>query len=184
QFCIFPQRTDDGCAIIFYKLYDTYYYNFELGTFLILLFMTLDATLYDHPPNGLILIYDMDGMGLMHMTRLRVGYLKTYFQYLQEALPVKLKSIHILNSVYFIEKVMKLIRPLARQDILNLMHFHTSNMDMEIFYKQYIPRKCLPEEYGGDLPTVRELHGKTIEKLTDLQSHFDAEELQRHNVDS
>lgn len=61
------------------------------------------------------------------MTRLRLGCIRAYFQYLQEGLPVKLKSIHILNSVYFMDKIMKLIRPFARQDVLDLVSGFTKS---------------------------------------------------------
>lgn len=64
------------------------------------------------------------------------------------------------------------------------MQFHTSDVDMEKFYEDCIPRKCLPEDYGGDLPAVQELHERNIQKLTDLQPYFEAEELLRNNVDS
>lgn len=51
---------------------------------------------------------------------------------------------------------------------------------MNLFYEKFLPKKCLPEDYGGDLPLIRELHQRNIEKLTDMQPHFEAEERQRH----
>lgn len=52
---------------------------------------------------------------------------------------------------------------------------------MEEFYRQ-IPQECLPEEYGGTLDCVRELHNKTIERLRGMKEFFDAEESQRKRL--
>lgn len=42
-----------------------------------------------------------------------------------------------------------------------------------------IPKRCLPEEYGGDLAPIRVHHDKTVEKLKKMQRFFDEEEQQR-----
>lgn len=51
-------------------------------------------------------------------------------------------------------------------------------MDMELFYK-HIPKECLPEDYGGTLNSVRDLHNQTVAKLKEMKEFFDAEEAQR-----
>lgn len=50
---------------------------------------------------------------------------------------------------------------------------------MELFYTKYIPKKCLPKDFGGDLPSVRDLHDVTVKKLESMIPYFDAEEKQR-----
>jgi len=182
EFCVFPERTEDGCAVIFHRLYDTYFSHYDMEPSMKLLFMTLDAAIHDHPPTGLVILFDMKGVGLMHLTKARLGLIKVFFQYLQEGLPVRLKTIHVLNSVYFLDKVMAIIKPFMKKEVMEQVHFHPSNMDMELFYKNCLPKKCLPEEIGGDLPSVRVLHEDNIKKLTEMEPYFDAEEQQRHSV--
>lgn len=53
---------------------------------------------------------------------------------------------------------------------------------MELFYKNWLPKKCLPEEFGGDLVSVRILQERNIKKLTEMQPFFEAEELQRRTI--
>lgn len=60
-------------------------------------------------------------MGLMHLTKLKIKYIKSFFHYLQEGLPVKLKGMHVLNTVYFIDKIMFLINPFIKKEVLDMV---------------------------------------------------------------
>jgi hypothetical protein len=51
-------------------------------------------------------------------------------------------------------------------------------MDYEKFYNKYIPKSCLPSDFGGDLESVEELHKKHCEEFTRLRPYFIAEEQQ------
>lgn len=62
EFGIFPERTDDGCIIIYHKLYDTAFYKYVMEDSMKLLFMTLEAAVHDKPPTGLIVLGDMKGV--------------------------------------------------------------------------------------------------------------------------
>lgn len=69
----------------------------------------------------------MRGTGLSHLTRVRIGTIKKYFQYLQEALPAKLCQIHVLNVVPFFDKIMAMIKPFMRAEIFKVVsHIHFS----------------------------------------------------------
>lgn len=54
-------------------------------------------------------------------------------------------------------------------------------MNMDDFYEKYIAKECLPEEYGGLLPPVPELHEENTKKLSELKDFFKEEEMQRDN---
>lgn len=54
-------------------------------------------------------------------------------------------------------------------------------MDMNEFYKQ-VPKECLPQEYGGNLPCVRTIHEETVDRLKEMNDFFEAEELQRKDI--
>lgn len=53
---------------------------------------------------------------------------------------------------------------------------------MNDFYEKWIPKKYLPEDYGGDLPSIRECHEMNVKKLLEMESYFEAEEIQRASV--
>ncbi|XP_017777262.1 PREDICTED: alpha-tocopherol transfer protein-like [Nicrophorus vespilloides] len=181
EYSIFPERTDDGCAVLFHRLHDTYFSHYQMEQSMKLLFMTLDSAVFDHPPTGLVILFDMKGVGLMHLTRIKLGALRKFCHYLQEGLPVKLKEIHVLNTAYFIDKLMAIIKPLMKKEILEQLHFHAPSADMDMFYQNYLPKKCMPSDFGGDLPDVRELHCANTKKLREMQTHFESEERQRSN---
>lgn len=51
-------------------------------------------------------------------------------------------------------------------------------MDYEKFYSKYIPKSCLPSDFGGELESVTELHEKHCKEFMRLKSYFVAEEQQ------
>jgi hypothetical protein len=53
-------------------------------------------------------------------------------------------------------------------------------MDMEKFYTEWIPRSCLPADYGGELETIAEMHKKHCEEFKRLRPYFLAEEKQAY----
>lgn len=61
------------------------------------------------------------------------------------------------------------------------LYTYTSDMDYEEFYKNWIPKQCLPSDFGGDLPTVAEMHANSRKEFDDLRDYFLAEEDQRNN---
>lgn len=58
------------------------------------------------------------------------------------------------------------------------IHVHPSNMDFEKFYENFVPKSCLPSDYGGDLDSVEELHKQHTEEFLTLENHFIEEEKQ------
>jgi hypothetical protein len=63
-----------------------------------------------------------------------------------------------------------------KSDILSRIRFYSKNMDYEKFYKESIPRTCLPSDYGGLLPSIKELHEKNRECLLQMREYFLLEE--------
>lgn len=57
----------------------------------------------------------------MHLTRLRMGNVKSFLQFVQEALPVQLKAVHVLNVVYFIDKILGLLKPFMKKELFDLV---------------------------------------------------------------
>ena len=51
-------------------------------------------------------------------------------------------------------------------------------MDFEDFYKNVIPKECMPSDFGGDLESVAQLNKKNSEELVNLKTYFTAEQNQ------
>lgn len=170
-----PVRTDENYAIHYFKVNDTSYSNFELIPIMKLSYMILDITQERDLPNGLVVVIDMKGFGLMHLTRLKLRALKTYFLFLQEGFPLQLKVIHVLNAVYFFDKIMNIIKVFLKSELVDMIKVHPPNLKEEKLFSM-IPKKCLPSEYGGDLPSEKILHEKTVEQYNNFQSFWKLEE--------
>lgn len=168
-----------GELVVFHRLSSSrssdYVFDEAIKTF----FMTIDSCLQKNGPrNGAVFLFDMKGVGLMHLTRVNISSIRKFFAYLQEGVPGKLSAIHVLNVVSFFDKIMTLIKPFMKAEVMKNLHLHSSSMDMEKFYTECIPKKCLPSDFGGDLESVEELHQKHCKEFTRLQSFFLAEEQQ------
>jgi hypothetical protein len=69
-----------------------------------------------------------------------------------------------------------MVRPLMWGELFDMIHVHSSDLDYEEFFRQHIPRSHMPADYGGDLPTMKELHEKNSENLMSLRDYFCLEE--------
>ncbi|XP_065205554.1 alpha-tocopherol transfer protein-like [Planococcus citri] len=175
EYGVFPVRDPNGYQIIFHrlKIFDASKYVFQDGVKL--LSMAIDACLHvDGTAPGYIFLFDMRGVKLTHLTRLSLGALKKFFLYVQEGLPVRLKAIHVLNTKPLIDKIMILVRPFMKKELLNMIHFHGCDELEEVY--ESLPRSCLPSDFGGDLPSCEELYQQYIEWMKKLKKFFEEDE--------
>ncbi|XP_068901556.1 alpha-tocopherol transfer protein-like [Tenebrio molitor] len=175
-YCSIPTRMENNVAIHFFKLMDNNYRNFDMTSVFKLSVMLTDITQRHDPPNEIIVVADMKGLGLMHLTCVKIGMMRTYFEFLQEGIPAKIKAIHILNANYVSEKILAACKLFMKSDLLTVTKTHPPEADMDQFYKDCVPAKCLPKECGGDLPSVQELNERTMEQFRELKGFFKEEE--------
>lgn len=83
----------------------------------------------------------MKGLRLSHLTKVQFTPLRHFMAYIQEAHPVRLKRIDVINTPFFINQVMAIVRPLINKELMDLLHFTTESAS-----------SVLPLEF---LPSVR-----------------------------
>ncbi|KAI5725187.1 hypothetical protein M8J77_012235 [Diaphorina citri] len=101
-----------------------------------------------------------------HIAKFTPTLIKKFLICVQEAYPVKLKEIHIINASGIVDTIINLVKPFIKEKIRNRIVVHA---DMESLYKS-IPKDVLPEEYGGyagDIKTINEQWMKKIESYRD-----------------
>lgn len=109
----------NGDLIVFHRLSSSRASDYRFDEAIKTFFMTIDSCLQKNGPrDGAIFLFDMKNVGLMHLTRVNLTSIKKFFSYLQEGVPGKLRAIHVLNTVYFMEKILAMIKPFLRADIL------------------------------------------------------------------
>ncbi|XP_062563820.1 alpha-tocopherol transfer protein-like [Armigeres subalbatus] len=176
----FLPPTPSGYSVIYHRLSSPKASNYNLDEAAKTYFMLLETCIYHHGPRpGLVCLFDMSNVGLSHLLRVKIGTIRKFFHYLQEGLPAKLKAIHILNAVSFFDKVLYIIKPFMNAEILKMLFLYTSNGSLEKLYDEWIPRSCLPSDYGGELKSVDELHQEHLKTFYSLRPYFMAEERQR-----
>ncbi|XP_046980067.1 alpha-tocopherol transfer protein-like [Schistocerca americana] len=171
----FPQKTPEGYRIIFGRLLNTDPSQFDLASAIKYLFMVIDAVLKeDGLIPGFIIVYDMTGVSLGHLTRINIATVKKYFMYVQEAIPLRRRGIHVINVNSVITSIMSIIKPFMSQEHMQALHFHTSN-NFEEFYK-HVPQRLMPKDFNGEMTSCDSLHSETIKKLESYKDWFHEEE--------
>ncbi|XP_065201065.1 alpha-tocopherol transfer protein-like [Planococcus citri] len=125
---------------------------------------------------GHIIALDLEGISLGHVGRINMNVMKKNLSYLQDAMPVRLKGIHMLNVVPFIDMVMNMLRPFMKPHLQALFQFHQANSP-EVY--EHIPKSLIPKECGGDGESLSVLQAETKKILEDNVEWFKKEELQR-----
>ncbi|KAK2576278.1 hypothetical protein KPH14_005644 [Odynerus spinipes] len=170
EFVALPVPDPNGNRIIFHRLADTKSSQYMLNDSIKLLLMTVDANLYTEGCSpGYIFLFDMSGVNMGHLTRVSINSIRKFFEYIQEGMPVRLKGIHVLNVVWFMDKVLAIIKPFMKSELLEMLHLYTGDVS-EIY--EHIPPRCLPKDFGGELDYVRVLHEANSRKLEQLKDYF------------
>ncbi|XP_014472763.1 PREDICTED: alpha-tocopherol transfer protein-like isoform X2 [Dinoponera quadriceps] len=101
---------------------------------------------------GAIIIFDMDGLTLQQTWQFTPPFAKRIVDLLQDAVPLRIKNIHVVNQPYVFNMVFALFKPFLREKLKNRIIFHGTDRKS---LHQYISPKHLPECYGGTLDISR-----------------------------
>ncbi|KAK6631974.1 hypothetical protein RUM44_007004 [Polyplax serrata] len=101
--------------------------------------------------NGVVVILDFEGLGMRQVAALTPSFSMRLLTFIQDAMPLRLKQVHIVNQPLLFNIVWKVFKPLIREKLNSRLFFHGN--DMKSLHK-YIDPKCLPDEYNGHLPTT------------------------------
>ncbi|KAK7604576.1 hypothetical protein V9T40_005762 [Parthenolecanium corni] len=151
-----PKPTPEGYRIIVYRLKD-FDSSKVIITDLIKCFCAFNLVKIseDGLVPGYIVILDMKGVTFSHFMRVtpHVQSVRNILQYLQECHPVRLKQVHVINTVSFMDRVLSLIKPFIQSNLMNILHLHGSADSLT----EYFPLELMSEEYGG-----KQISGATI----------------------
>ncbi|KAL6256812.1 hypothetical protein P5V15_011752 [Pogonomyrmex californicus] len=170
------QRTKEGYIMTLAKFLDPDPNKFDYFECHKYLFMTCEVqNVTLGTTAGQLIILDAAGLSLGHVTNIIaniVGMKKILF-YIQEAAPIRLKALHILNAMPIVDTVLNLIKPFLKKELIDLLHFH-SNMET---VKEFLPIEALPNEYGGKAGSVNEISAKHIKLLEEYRDWFQYDEV-------
>lgn len=90
-----------------------------------------------------------------HFAKFTPALVKKLLTCVQEAYPVKLKEVHVVNVSPLVDTIINFVKPFLKEKIRNRIFMH-SNLDT---LYDHVPKDILPEEYGGKAGPIQKLHG-------------------------
>lgn len=95
----------------------------------------------------------MNGLSMQQAWQFTPQFAKRIVDWLQDAIPLRVKAIHIINQPKIFNVVFALFKPFLREKLKNRIHFHAT--DRVSLHKHMSP-DFLPPVYGGtiDIPRV------------------------------
>lgn len=77
--------------------------------------------------DGEIPIFDMAGFSLRHLTKLVLSSMRIYMKYTQEAHPVRLKQIHVINCSSYLDRILSIVKPFIKSEVFKLVSVNLLN---------------------------------------------------------
>lgn len=178
MFTVLPELTPEGYTVLLYKLIDPNpdHFNFAMQcrAFDMITLLHLHK---NGPCKGVIIVADMGGTVFGHLLKLGIVIMKKFMFYLQEALPIRLKSLEYINIVSFMDKIVALMKPFMKSELLNSLYLHSN---LETLYER-VPKHLLPQDYGGNSESILILHEKYKALMNDSVDFFKYQDTQLVN---
>ncbi|XP_047532288.1 alpha-tocopherol transfer protein-like [Vanessa atalanta] len=116
----------------------------------------------DNLPEEDIVMMDVKDITLRFLTKINLSVARRLAKYQEEAMPIRLKQIHVVNAPPFIDKIYGALKPFMKKEITEMIHFHPPKSDT--LYK-YLSKDDLPSNYGGTRPSMAELKEEVMDNI-------------------
>ncbi|KAL4707239.1 hypothetical protein ACJJTC_008320 [Scirpophaga incertulas] len=117
---------------------------------------------------GDIYVLDAAILGPSLLAKLSPATVKKFMICIQEAYPVKLKEVHIINTSPIVERFVNFVKPFLKEKIRKRIFIHR---EIKELYK-YIPQDMLPVDYGGSCGSMDDLQAQWKVKLHEYRDWF------------
>nr|XP_032527745.1 alpha-tocopherol transfer protein-like isoform X1 [Danaus plexippus plexippus] len=139
------------------------------------LFMIIDVYQYEEGTwPGFLFVVDFEGISLGHLGKIDLQSLQHVLYFLQEAMLVKLKGMHFINAPSFIDKLLLMMRPFLKKELMDMLHIHTTGSNK---LQNFIDIEALPKEAGG---SYKSIHGCKDDVIAKLKKHADFFEKEKY----
>lgn len=105
---------------------------------------------------GDVYVFDATIASAAHFAKFTPTTVKKFLVCVQEAYPVKLKEVHVINASGLVDTIIQWVKPFLKEKIRSRIHVH---QNLESLYK-FVPKEMMPEEYGGAAGKVQDIHSK------------------------
>ncbi|CAF4886691.1 unnamed protein product [Pieris macdunnoughi] len=172
-----PTPSVNGYRVIYCRLLDTDSKNFIFSDIVKLFLMVFELWQYEEGTwPGFVIMVDMDQATLAHIAQLDVMSVKQVLYFLQESMLVKLKEVHFLNATSLIDKLMMLIKPFMKKELLDILRIHQRDSDT---LDPFVYSHSLPKEDGGDFKSRNILKEEQLRRIEANLEFFEKESKKR-----
>lgn len=146
----------------------------EIAHLFKLVFMTGDLRLSMEKHGVLGDIYLVDGSVAIfkHFIKVSPVIAKKFFVCVQEAYPVKIKEVHVVNPTPLVDFIIKWVAPFLKEKIRKRIIVHSN---LESLHKA-IPKECLPNEFGGTAGSTEYFMNLWLDALREKKQWFKEQE--------
>nr|XP_034828422.1 alpha-tocopherol transfer protein-like [Maniola hyperantus] len=102
--------------------------------------------------SGIVSVVDLGGTRWSHYTQTTPRQLKNLIQANQDAMPIRIKSVHFLNTPRFFETFFNVIKRFLNEKIKNRIMIHNKNIET---LHEHVAKEILPPEYGGSGESIQ-----------------------------
>lgn len=167
------ETTPENYKIIVFRLTNDNFDHIHFNDVIKAFFMMSDVRLITQDKklvaDGEIPIFDMSRVSYRHLTKIVFSTLRLYLKYTQEAHPVRVRQIHIINCSPIVDKIICLIKPFVKTENFKMINFHTPGSTT--LFKS-IPKENLPDEYGGTAGSLVEMKQYWVDRIHSHRSVF------------
>jgi hypothetical protein len=126
---------------------------------------------------GDVYILDASVASPAHFAKFTPAIVKKFLVCVQEAYPVKLKEVHVINVSPIVDTIVNFVKPFLKEKIRERIHIHSS---IDELYK-YVPKDMLPAEYGGTAGPIKDINEQWRNKLKEYTAWFKEQEASKAN---
>ncbi|XP_014360847.2 alpha-tocopherol transfer protein-like [Papilio machaon] len=132
--------------------------------------MLLDLYQYEYGAcSGLSIVINFQGVTLSHLGKLEIVVVQQFLYYLQEAMFLKIKEVHLMNAPSFTDKLMLFLKPFMKKELLESIRIHQKGSST---IESCVPIASLPKDAGGQYKSYKEIKDETLAKLRDNEEFF------------
>lgn len=114
--------TKEGYRLIYSRLTDFEPSHFVYNDIIKHHSMVVDMLLYkEGTAKGHVIVVDMYGFNFAHTGRLNPLAIKNFLYYLQEAVPIRLKSLHFINTNAVMDIVFTMMKPFLKKELMEVV---------------------------------------------------------------
>lgn len=120
--------------------------------------------------SGYVQILDFSDVTAAHFFQLNPTFMRRFSAFTEEALPMRLRSVHFINTPVGFETVFNTIKSLMPVKFQNRLKVHGKNMD-ELY--ETVPLEYLPKEYGGENGSFDEIANYWAKKVLTYKEFYE-----------